>query len=414
MLSGSRRIVAIKVAFWFDAPAEYSGGLNYISNLLYAISLVNNDTVSPHVFFSSNISPDIEAQFSRYARVVKTKILKRGTVPWFIHKVLYKVFGSMILVNALLKYHRIDVISHVWFVYKGRVPFRIIGWIPDFQYLHLPELFPTLDPDEETRQNQKIISQSDIVILSSYNALEDFKRIAAPEHQSRGVVLQFVSQPRSAASSNITLGAIEKKYGFLGKFLFLPNQFWAHKNHIVVLQAVKLLKQNGIDVLVLCTGNVKDYRIETTKYIDSIYEFIEANGLQGNVKILGLIDYNDVLFMMKNSLAVLNPSRFEGWSSSVEEAKSMGKPVVLSRIGVHVEQNPENARYFDPDDAIGLSRILADIWAAPATASFDEAVQKAQDALQKRTIEFGKTYLGLLNEVVRGAGPYADPNRGVN
>lgn len=92
----------------------------------------------------------------------------------------------------------------------------------------------------------------------------------------------------------------------------------------------------------------------------------------------------------------------------------MGKPVVLSRIGVHVEQNPENARYFDPDDAISLSRILADIWAAPATASFDEALQKAQDALQKRTIEFGKTYLDLLNGVVRDAEPCADSNRGVD
>lgn len=402
-----------KVAFWFDAPAEYSGGLNYISNLLYAISLVNNKTVLPYVFFSSDISADIETRFSRHAKVVKTMLLQRGTIAWFIHKVLYKVFGSMALVNALLKYHRIDVISHAWFVYKGHAPFRIIGWIPDFQYLHLPELFPTLDPDEETRQNQKIISQSDIVILSSYNALEDFKRIVAPEHQSRGVVLQFVSQPRSAASSNtITLEDMERKYSFQGRFFFLPNQFWAHKNHMVVLRAVKQLKDSGVNTLVLCTGNINDYRTETTKYIDSIYEFIEANGLQENVKILGLIDYNDVLFMMKNSLAVLNPSRFEGWSSSVEEAKSMGKPVVLSRIGVHVEQNPENARYFDPDDAIGLSRILADIWAAPA--SFDEAVQKAQDALQKRTIEFGKTYLGLLNGVVRGAGPYADPNRGVD
>jgi|CXWL01.1.fsa_nt_gi glycosyltransferase involved in cell wall biosynthesis len=405
MSIGLRRIVAIKVAFWFDAPAEYSGGLNYIRNLLYAISLVNHDRISPYVFFSSDISADIEAQFSRYASVVKTKLLQRGTAPWFIRTVLYKVFGSMILVNALLKSYGIIVVSHVWFVYKGRVPFHIIGWIPDFQYLHLPELFPTLDPDEETRQNQRIISQSEIVILSSYNALEDFKRIAAPETQSRGKVLQFVSQPRNSESPHITVtrDAIEQKYDFRGNFFFLPNQFWAHKNHIVVLQAVKLLKHRGINVLVLCTGNVKDYRTRSTNYINSIYEFIEANDLQDNVKILGHIDYNDVLFMMKNSLAVLNPSRFEGWSSSVEEAKSMGKSVILSRIGVHVEQNPPNGRYFDPDDAVALSHILAEAWSAPADASHDEAEQMARDALQKRTVEFGKAYLGLLNGVMQRA-----------
>jgi glycosyltransferase involved in cell wall biosynthesis len=403
----------VKVAFWFDAPVEYSGGLNYIKNLLYALSLVNDGSVRPYVFFSADIPANIESRFSPYATVIRTRLLQRGTARWFIQKVLSRVFGSMILVNALLKSRDITVLSHVWFVYKGQCPFRIIGWIPDFQYLHLPELFPTLDPDEETRQNRKIIAQSDIVILSSHDALEDFKRVAAPEHQSRGKVLQFVSQPGNAAASKhpVTRDTIEKKYGFAGRFFSLPNQFWAHKNHMVVLRAVKALKDNGIDVLVLCTGNVKDYRITSTDYIDSIYEFIEANGLQDHVKILGHIDYNDVLFMMKNSVAVLNPSRFEGWSSSVEEAKSMGKPVILSRIGVHVEQNPLNGRYFDPDDAIGLSQILADAWTAPADASHDEAERIARDALHERTVEFGNAYLGLVSSVVRKAEFCADPCR---
>jgi len=124
--------------------------------------------------------------------------------------------------------------------------------------------------------------------------------------------------------------------------------------------------------------------------------------LQDHIKILGHIDYGDVLFMMKNSIAVINPSRFEGWSSSVEEAKSMGKPVVLSRIAVHVEQNPANARYFDPDDAIELSRILGDLWGAPPEASHDDAAQIARDALRERTVEFGKAYLEIVHGVARG------------
>jgi glycosyltransferase involved in cell wall biosynthesis len=389
----------VKVAFWFDAPVEYSGGLNYIKNLLYALSLVNEGAIRPYVFFSSDIPARIEAQFSPLATVVRTRLLQRGTALWFMQKVFYKLFGSMMLVNALLKSHGVAVLSHVWFVYKGRCPFRLIGWIPDFQYLHLPELFPTLDTDEETRQNRKIVAQSDLVILSSHDALADFMRIAAPEHRSRGAVLQFVSQPGNVAA-DATRETLERKYGFAGRFFFLPNQFWAHKNHMVVLQAVKVLKDSGIDVLVLCTGNIRDYRVTSTAYIDGIYEFIAANGLQDHVKILGHIDYGDVLAMMKSSVAVLNPSRFEGWSSSVEEAKSMGKPVILSRIGVHLEQNPANARYFDPDDAIGLSRLLAAAWTAPPDESHDEAARTARDALRERTLEFGKNYLRLLNGVV--------------
>jgi glycosyltransferase involved in cell wall biosynthesis len=146
-------------------------------------------------------------------------------------------------------------------------------------------------------------------------------------------------------------------------------------------------------------------------YVDQLRDFIETNGLKHNVKILGLINYCDVLFLMRNSLAVLNPSNFEGWSSSVEEAKSMGKSVILSRIGVHVEQNPPNGRYFEPDDAIGLSQILADAWTTPAVVSHDEAEQNARDVLQKRTVEFGKAYLNIVNDVMRGAELRTDPSR---
>ena len=398
----------LKVGFWFDVPANYSGGINYIKNILYALSLVNDEAVCPYIFFPNDIPQNIEEQFIPLATVVKTKIIQRGTVLWFLNKVLYKVFGSMILINALLKSHDIEVLSHVWFTYKGRIPFRLIGWIPDFQYLHLPEFFSDIDTYKETRQNQNIISQSEIVILSSHNALEDFKSIAAPEHKSRGTVLQFVSQTSNIVSpKTISLQSMEKKYGFKGKFFFLPNQFWKHKNHMLVLQAVKLLKDKGVDVLLLCTGALKDLRIKNIEYIDGIYDFVN-NNLQAQVKILGHIDYSEVLVMMKNSLAVINPSRFEGWSSSVEEAKSMGKTIILSDIGVHIEQNPPNGRYFDPDDVLGLSIILEEIWFTPTGISQEKAEEKARQLLHKRTIEFGNNYLKIIKDVEQRAKPCTD------
>jgi len=390
----------IKVGFWFDAPADYSGGINYIRNILYALSLVNDGSVRPYIFFSADMPDKIVNKFSPYATVVRTKLLQRGTLPWLFQKIIYKLFGSMALVNMLLKSRSINILSHVWFVYKGIPSFRIISWIPDFQYLHLPELFPTLDTDEETKRNQEIISQSDTVILSSHNALEDFKKIAGPEYQSRGEVLQFVSQPDNNSSSLlVSRDILEQKYGYQGSYFFLPNQFWAHKNHMVVLEAVKKLKENGTNILVLCTGNMNDLRIKNTKYIDGIYDFIATNNLQDHVKILGQIDYDDVLSMMKNALAVINPSRFEGWSSSVEEAKSMGKPVILSNLDVHIEQNPKNGHYFDPDDALGLSKILADVWDSPSDESQEDAEAAARHMLEKRTIEFGNAYLAILNNV---------------
>jgi glycosyltransferase involved in cell wall biosynthesis len=402
-LQRMRRRRLTKVAFWFDAPIEYSGGLNYIKNLLYAVSLVNDGKVQPYVFFPHNMPDSVEKEFAQYATVVRTRLLERGSVPWFFHRVLYRLLSSMAMTTALLKRYKIDVVSHVWFVYEGKVPFRLISWIPDFQYLHMPELFPTLDPQEETRRYQAIIAQSDANILSSFNALEDFKRIAPAAAVERAKVIQFVSQPRAAsATSTVSLEGLRAKYGFTGKYFFLPNQFWAHKNHLLVLQALKRLKEQGEEVLVICTGTLVDYRIKNTPYVDSIQAYIAEHCLQDNIRILGLIDYDEVLFLMKHAVAVLNPSRFEGWSSSVEEAKSAGKPVLLSRIDVHVEQAPAHGAYFDPDDADGLASLMAEAWQGNDGAPDDAAFAAAQGALQARTVAYGRSYLDLLDDVVHG------------
>ena len=86
---------------------------------------------------------DGDLDVRRHAVVVQTSILERRTFLWLIHKVLYKVFGSMAMVNMLLKRHQIDLLSHVWTPFLGRRPVKVISWIPDFQYLHLPELAPS-------------------------------------------------------------------------------------------------------------------------------------------------------------------------------------------------------------------------------------------------------------------------------
>jgi glycosyltransferase involved in cell wall biosynthesis len=371
-------------------------------NLLYAISVSGDTQIQPYVFFGTQVDEQIVNSFRPLATVVTTKLLDRKSVPWFVNKVLIKLFGSFVLVKRELSRHGISIVSHAANVYGRRAPLRVISWIPDFQYLHFPELFPGLDSEAETRYLQKIITETDVVVLSSYAAYQDFLRIAPEGYAARGRVLQFVSQPNSkliSENTQMSLNRVEEKYDFKGDFFFLPNQFWVHKNHAVVFEAVRLLKARGGDVLVLCTGNLYDYRTDNTSHADSLNEFIQVNKLQQNIKILGLIDYDDVLCLMKNCLAVLNPSRFEGWSSTVEEAKSIGKQIVLSNIPVHIEQAPLDGRYFSPDDAKGLAVILGELWIDRENASNQARELLASARLRERTVAFGRSYVELVHKL---------------
>ena len=129
------------------------------------------------------------------------------------------------------------------------------------------------------------------------------------------------------------------------------------------------MKARGSEILLVCTGNLKDYRIRNNEYIEALTAFVANESLSNNILMLGLVPYEHVLYLMRNCVAVINPSRFEGWSSTVEEAKSIGKRIALSNIPVHREQAPPGALYFDPDDVHALSSILEKWWLEPAVRS---------------------------------------------
>ena len=66
-------------------------------------------------------------------------------------------------------------------------------------------------------------------------------------------------------------------------------------------------------------------------------------------------------FMRLIQVQLINPSKSEGWSSTVEQAKSMGKLVLLSNLPVHKEQNPSRSFFFNPNDYLVLSQKLHDL-----------------------------------------------------
>jgi hypothetical protein len=59
-----------------------------------------------------------------------------------------------------------------------------------------------------------------------------------------------------------------------------------------------------------------------------------------------------------HSLALINPSKSEGWSNTVEQARLIKKKVLLSYNSVHLEQKSKNFIYFQPDNYIKLSQLL--------------------------------------------------------
>ncbi|MGN6830466.1 glycosyltransferase family 4 protein [Paucibacter sp. M5-1] len=399
----------IHVGFWFDFGLAYAGGLNYFRNLLHALHAVQPEHVRVTLFIGKDLPPKLEAEFRAIAEVVKLDILTRGTWPWFFHRIAYRGLRSQFFVERVLRQHGVDVVSHPSMVGRLSPRFRLISWIPDFQYLHLPHLFPGLDVDRRSAELRELHRHSDAVVVSSEDAHKDFAQVMGEAKPPRTHVLPFVSQLHLGPTSPQATRELLDKHGLPERFFLLPNQFWAHKNHRTAFEAVAQLKREGLDVTLACTGWIKDPNGNTLAA--EALRLLDEQDLHGHVRLLGSIDYADVQGLMRASVAVLNPSFFEGWSSSVEESKSMGKALIASDIAVHREQAHPQAKYFDPKDPTALAALLRQAW-AERPGGIDEAAEAAaRIALHRRTLEFGQRYMQILETVAAESRPHRSISR---
>jgi glycosyltransferase involved in cell wall biosynthesis len=101
-----------------------------------------------------------------------------------------------------------------------------------------------------------------------------------------------------------------------------------------VIEDLHLLKQQGHEVVVAAIGKPDDYR----HHFEMLRSLVVSYGLEDNFRFLGMVSRQHVFALMRTCVALVNSSLFEGWSSTVEEAKSLGVPMLLSNLGVHVEQ----------------------------------------------------------------------------
>lgn len=386
----------IRVGFIVNFSNEWIGGVNYLKNLLYAINfLTNNDKkIYPIIFIAKNTNNNYVKPFTELAEVIEVPFLDKKSIRYLIWKTVKKLFGSDYVLELLLKKYNIDIFSHSNLF--GMKNIKAVNWIPDFQHIHLSNMFSESSIKERNSSFKLLIKKSDLIILSSFDAFNDYNNfISGYSYKAR--VLHFVAQPNRKIFkiSRKAIKDILIKFNINNFYFFLPNQFWKHKNHLIVLEALKNLKEEGYDIPLVCSGHMNDAR--HINHIKMINEFIVLNKL--NVILLGLIDYDEVITLMKGSIAVINPSLFEGWSSTVEECKSISKNLILSDIKVHREQNPQNCIYFNPESVDELKQAILTKWFSKDIKTVSS--NDIRGNLELKTIEFAKEYQNIIIEVIQ-------------
>ncbi len=130
---------------------------------------------------------------------------------------------------------------------------------------------------------------------------------------------------------------IEKTYNLPNKYFLISNQFWIHKSHETAFAALRLVQDAGEDAHILCTGNTTDYR--WPQHFDKLKAGIAKNQLAEKIHFLGIVPKGDQLAIMRRSVAVIQPTLFEGGpgGGAIYDAVSTCTPGIVSDIDVNKE-----------------------------------------------------------------------------
>lgn len=337
-----------KIGICVIVTEDWFGGINYFLSLLSALDQHQNPDHEYYIL--TNRSDIFSHSYKPHIKIIQCEHLTDNSERV---RRLRRHFQTNIGLAYYARLYQLDLITHTM-PGKRLLP-PTIYWMPDFQHCYLPQLFREAEIGSRDQSISMAAERSGHLLLSSESAERDFRHFYPQYDSVQTHVLRFVPyiQAQDLACQQQILAQPQVE----DDFFYLPNQFWVHKNHAVVIEALVLLPR---EIKVICTGSLNDYRNAT--HIEQLLQRVKELRLEERFVVLGLVERSKMMSLMAKALAIINPSLFEGWSTTVEEAKYTGKKIILSDLPVHREQAPADAVYFPPRDPSALAAAILQIW----------------------------------------------------
>lgn len=344
----------LKLGINFNFDPSWMGGIIYIINVVRILNyLDDNKKPEIFIFFRTDLKRFTDEFNYPYIHFVESRS------PSFINGTIKSLlFQRNVFVSDILSKYPLDVLFPLFdFPVREKTKTRLLSWYADMQHKHYPEFFSRLQIWGRNIRTKFIIHNCDEMILSSNDVLNDFIKYHTIPKNLHIHIFHFASVVDHL--NNISIEEIKSKYNIGDEYFIVSNQFHQHKNHKVVLLALAKLKEMGILKYIVFTGKFPRYT--DSPYLKELHEIIEKNSLHFQVFMLGVISRNEQLLLMKHSQAVIQPSLFEGWSTVIEDAKSLQVPVIASNIAVNIEQLTNTGSYFNPHNYDELAQIIKNL-----------------------------------------------------
>lgn len=270
-------------------------------------------------------------------------------------------------------------------------PIPWIGYLYDFQHKYYPQFFSELEQKRRDDEFSVMLNTAEVIIVNAKSVKGDINRFIGTT-KAKVVCLPFCPVLNAF---DIEQKIDIDKYKLPEKYFIISNQFWKHKDHLTAIKGFKLFLEtiNDEKIGLVCTGQTMDSRFPN--YFDEIKKIIVQLGLLEKVFILGYLPKRDQLQILRNSIAVIQPTLFEGGPGgfAVYESVAFGIPSIVSDIKVNLELDDETITFFKTSSSIDLSRKMKYVYEKPRKVySPDELIAKNELSL----VQLGRVILSAF------------------
>ena len=327
-------------------PHNRAGAGNYIFNLVYGLSQVDND--NQYVVFA------------RPEHIEEWKIAQPNFcfLPSASKIRPFRLAWEQYALPFLVRQHKIDVLHSPHYTMSFIRMCRSVVTFHDMIFFLYPEVH-CVSKRFFFRTMMLISSRrADAIIADSESTLRDVKNLLR-------VIPDKVHAIPLAAGSNYCLitdrnavNRICSQYGLqIGEYVLFVGVLEPRKNIPVLLHAYRELVDRGVRKKLAIVG-------KRGWMFSEIFSTVQALRIEDKVVFTGYVPEENLPSLYNGACLFVYPSLYEGFGLPVLEAMSCGTPVVTSNVSSMAEIAGESALLVDPHEpkllAQAMEKILVD------------------------------------------------------
>lgn len=260
------------------------------------------------------------------------------------------------LIDKIIAKYRIDIIHCPYQFIPVTNRAKLIVTLHDVQEIHFPDFFTAEERAYRAVHFLDYLRRANGVVVSYQHVKDDLVKYFSVNSESIYVVLLDMGKlwfERYAENDIVPVNQLN----ISTPFIFYPANTWKHKNHIRLLQAVALLKDEyGCIVNLVCSGHTNDH------YKDVLAVEVDKLGLQNQVNFLGVVEEQVLFSLYHQCLGVVVPTIYEAGSFPLVESILLGVPVICSAVTSLPETVGDEDFLFDPLSTESIAAKIMQLW----------------------------------------------------